>query len=89
MRGTIVLAEEVTAAFLNAVDSCDGNLVNAAGGAMRDINSKQIFEDPILCAQFLRNYVGVEEVKHVSPNDIENVSTRYHPYLGAEFQSDT
>ncbi|MCD8134139.1 MAG: Rpn family recombination-promoting nuclease/putative transposase [Clostridiales bacterium] len=76
-------------ASANAVDSHDGSSANASGGAVRDINSKRIFEDPVLCAQFLRNYVGVEEVKHVSPDDIENVSTRYHPYLGAEFQSDT
>ncbi|MCC8029682.1 MAG: Rpn family recombination-promoting nuclease/putative transposase [Lachnospiraceae bacterium] len=73
-----------------ASDSCqDGCSASTAGGAVRDINSKRIFENPVLCAQFLRDYVGVEEVKHVRPDDIENVSTLYHPFLGTEFQSDT
>ncbi|MCD7981716.1 MAG: Rpn family recombination-promoting nuclease/putative transposase [Clostridiales bacterium] len=62
---------------------------NTSGGSVRDINSKRIFEDPVLCAQFLRDYVDVDELKNVSPDDIQDVSARYHPYLGVEFQSDT
>lgn len=57
--------------------------------SMRDISSKRIFQDPILCSQFLRDNMDIPVLKNVRPEDIEDVSERYHPYLGVEFQSDT
>ncbi|MCD7982083.1 MAG: Rpn family recombination-promoting nuclease/putative transposase [Clostridiales bacterium] len=55
----------------------------------RDINSKRIFQDPILCAQFLRDNIDIPELKNVRPEDIEDLTERYFVYLGKEFQSDT
>ena len=55
----------------------------------RDVNSKAIFRDPILCAQFLRDNFDIPMLKEVSPEDIEDVSERYQSYLGIEFQADT
>ncbi|MCI9436936.1 MAG: Rpn family recombination-promoting nuclease/putative transposase [Lachnospiraceae bacterium] len=55
----------------------------------RDINSKTIFRNPVLCAQFLRDNCDIPALKHVRPEDIEDISERYLPYLGTEFDSDS
>lgn len=57
--------------------------------AVRDINSKRIFDNATLYAQFLRNNVDLPFLKNVRPEDIEDVSERYQPYLGVEFEADT
>lgn len=54
----------------------------------RDINSKTIFDNAILCAQFLRDNIDVPVLKNVQSDDIEDVSERYRPYLGREYESD-
>ena len=63
----------------------------AAGqtGHKRDINSKSVLGNPILYAQFLRDNTDIPCLKNVQPEDIEDVSERYRPYLGTEFESDT
>ena len=55
----------------------------------RDISSKDIFKNPVLCAQFLRDNVDIPVLKNVRPEDIEDVSEHYHPYLGTEFEPDS
>lgn len=55
----------------------------------RDISSKSIFGNAVLCAQFLRDNVDMPLLKDVQPEDIEDVSERYYPYLGTEFNSDS
>lgn len=55
----------------------------------RDISSKKVLENPILYAQFLRSNLKIPFLKDVQPEDIEDVSERYIPYLGTEFESDT
>ena len=55
----------------------------------RDISSKTVFDNPVLCAQFLRDNVRVPLFQGIQPEDIEDVSERYRPYLGTEFASDT
>lgn len=55
----------------------------------RDINSKSVLGNPILYAQFLRDNINIPCLKNVQPEDIEDVSERYRPYLGTEFESDT
>ena len=37
---------------------------------LRDSSAKIIFKDPILCAQFLRDYVDIPILKDVEPEDI-------------------
>lgn len=54
----------------------------------RDSSGKVIFEDPILCSQFLRNYVGIPMLKDVRPEDIENVTERYVHLFTEERNSD-
>lgn len=55
----------------------------------RDISSKTVFGDRVLCAQFLRDHFDMPLLKNVQPEDIEDVSERYIPYLGTEFESDS
>lgn len=56
----------------------------------RDSSGKAIFEDPILCAQFLRDYVdvGVPMLKDVQPEDIEDVTERFIHMFTEERESD-
>ena len=56
---------------------------------VRDLNSKSVFGDPILCSQFLRDYVDIPLLKNVQPEDIEDVTERFRTYLGVEFEADT
>ena len=58
-------------------------------GQKRDINAKTVLGNPTLFAQFLRDNVNIPCLKNVRPEDIEDVSERYRPYLGTEFESDT
>ena len=55
----------------------------------RDISSKDVFDNPVLCAQFLRDNFDIPLLKNVQPEDIEDISERFHPYLGTEFEADS
>lgn len=55
----------------------------------RDISSKAVFGNAVLCAQFLRDNFDMPILRDVQPEDIEDVSERYYPYLGTEFNSDS
>ncbi len=44
-----------------------------------DNAAKLIFDDPILCAEFLRGYVDLDILKEVQPEDIEDISERFLP----------
>lgn len=54
----------------------------------RDSSGKTIFKDPVLCSQFLKNYVDVPMLKDVKPEDIEDVSERYVHMFTEERESD-
>lgn len=54
-----------------------------------DIQSKTIFKNPLLCSQFLRNYVNHPMMKNIRPEDIEDYTDRFVSYFGVEFESDT
>lgn len=54
----------------------------------RDSSSKIIFEDPVLCAQFLKGYIDIPILKNVQPEDIEDVSERYVHMFMEERNSD-
>ena len=54
-----------------------------------DIQSKTIFKNPVLCCQFLRNYVNHPMVKDIKPEDIEDYTDRFISYFGVEFEADT
>lgn len=56
---------------------------------LRDSSSKIIFADNILSSQFLRDYADMEILRHIKPEDIEDVSERYVPLYSTERNSDT
>lgn len=58
-------------------------------GQVNDVNNKMVFKNHTLCAQFLRDYADLDILKNVQPEDIEDVTERYHAYLGIEFETDT
>lgn len=51
-------------------------------------SSKLIFKDPILCAQFLRDYVNIPMLKDVQPEDIEDETERFVHLFTEERNSD-
>lgn len=55
---------------------------------VRDSGGKIIFDDPILCSQFLRDYVDLPYLKGVRPEDIEDVSEQYVTLFAEERNSD-
>lgn len=55
----------------------------------RDISSKTVFRNPVLCAQLLRDNCDIPALKNVRPEEIEDISERYIPYLGKELESDS
>lgn len=57
-------------------------------GHYRDSSGKTIFKDPVLCSQFLKNYVDIPMLKDVKPEDIEDVSERYVHMFTEERESD-
>ncbi len=55
----------------------------------KDVRAKEIFDNPELCAQFIRGYVGIPMLKGVQPQDIEEMRIRYHFFDGEELESDS
>ncbi len=55
---------------------------------LRDSSGKLIFQDPILCAQFLRGYVDIPLLKDVQPEDIQDETERFVHLFTEERNSD-
>lgn len=53
-----------------------------------DTNSKNIWDNHLLCAQFLRNYSGVSLLEDVQEEDITDETERLRPFMGVEFEGD-
>ncbi len=65
------------------------NSTQLSNPKLRDSSSKIIFADNILSSQFLRDYADMEILRHIRPEDIEDVSERYVPLYSTERNSDT
>lgn len=50
--------------------------------------SREMFSEPYLCAQFLRGYTDLPELKDVQPEDIEDMTERFLPLLTTERTAD-
>ena len=46
-------------------------ITNEKTAPTNDIQSKTIFQNPLLCSQFLRNYVDHPMLKNIRPEDID------------------
>ena len=66
----------------------EDNNSNNRNSRTRDSAGKLIFENPVLCAQFLRGYLDIPLLKEVQPEDIEDVSERYVHMFTEERNSD-
>ena len=58
-------------------------------GQIPDANNRMVLKDPILCLQYLQDYVDADLFKDVRPEDIEDMTEIYQAYLGISFESDT
>lgn len=61
---------------------------NLTNSQIRDSSSKVIFDEHILCAQFVRDYVDLPYMKDVKPEDIEDVSPQFVPLVAEERNAD-
>lgn len=66
-----------------------GNLTSSPAALARDISNRNILKDPVLCIQFLKDYVDNDLFKDLKPEDIEDESQKYQAYLGIAFETDT
>ena len=64
-------------------------ITNEKTAPTNDIQSKTIFHNPLLCSQFLRNYVDHPMLKNIKPEDIEDYTDRFVSYFGVEYEADT
>ena len=55
----------------------------------KDVNAKVIFDDPLLCSQFLRDNIDIPILKNVQPEDIEDVTANYQTFIGSEYRADS
>ena len=55
---------------------------------VKDSGAKMIFDEPVLCAQFIRDYVDLPYMKEVKPEDIEDVSDQFVPLFAQERNAD-
>lgn len=62
---------------------------NMTSRQIRDVSNRDILKDPVLCLQFLKDYVDGDLFKDIRPEDIEDESEKYQAYLGVEFETDT
>ena len=58
-------------------------------GEIPDVNNRMVLKDPVLCLQYLQDYVDATLFKNVKPEDIEDMTEKYQAYLGISFESDT
>ena len=70
-------------------DKTDKKQILVNNPKLRDNSSKLIFSDNILSFQFLRDYADMDILRHIQPEDIEDVSERYVPLYSTERESDT
>ncbi|MFG6356034.1 MAG: hypothetical protein K1W26_04300 [Acetatifactor sp.] len=47
-----------------------------------------IFSDNILSSQFLRDYADMDILRHIQPEDIEDVSERFVPLYSTDREND-
>ena len=67
----------------------DGSIKKSIGNSRtQDSAAKLIFGNNRLCSQFLRDYSGIELLKDVQEEDIEDMTTRYIPMFTEERDSD-
>ena len=59
-----------------------------ANSQVADSSSKLFFDEPVLCAQFIRDYVDLPCMKDIRPEDIEDVSEQFVPLFAAERNAD-
>lgn len=55
---------------------------------LRDSGCKIIFDNNILCSQFLRDYIDLPYMKGIRPEDIEDVSAQFVPLVAEERNAD-
>ena len=77
---------------INLIRRCllmQSSKANVTNAQILDSTSKIIFDEPVLCAQFLRDYSNIPMLKNVRPEDIEDVSERFIHLFSEERNADT
>ncbi len=54
-----------------------------------NVNSKEIWNNELLCAQFLRGYTQIPLLENIQPEDIEDITEVLRPFVGVEYEGDT
>ncbi len=80
MKGEMYMAHKKTDGSVNSRNNntpIGNEAAKLQNTCPRDSSAKTIFGNHVLCAQFLRGYTGIELLKDVQPEDIEDITDRY------------
>ena len=55
---------------------------------IKDNIFKTVFDEPRLFVEFLENFIPIEALKYISPDDIDDISERYTPLFSDNKDSD-
>lgn len=66
--------------------SLENNIIH--NSKLKDSGCKVIFDNNILCSQFLRDYIDLPCMKAIQPEDIEDVSAQFIPLVAEERNAD-
>jgi len=56
---------------------------------MKDSSYKLIFSEPEMFVEFLKNFVPIDILKNIKPEDVETLSERFLPLVSPHKDSDT
>lgn len=69
--------------------STDGSVKIRGTHFTKDVNARTVFQDPVMCCQFLKGYSGIDIFRNIKPENIIDETKKYQAYLGITFESDT
>ena len=88
-RQKITINQQTSGQSAKVKKSTDGNVQIRGTHFTKDVNARTVFQDPVMCCQFLRGYSGIEIFKNIRPENIIDETKKYQAYLGITFESDT
>ena len=89
MSKDVTINEQTMGQSAKVMQSIDESVYMRGTHLTKDVNARTVFQDKVMCCQFLRGYSGIEIFKNIKPENIIDETKKYQAYLGITFESDT
>lgn len=89
MDKKVTTNEQAVGQSEKVMQSVDGSVYMRGTHLVKDVNARTVFQDKLLCCQFLKGYSGIDIFKNIKPENIVDETKKYQAYLGITFESDT